>query len=60
MFVAETTVSSPSHGEPATSTRDDFSSWYAPNSSFWNSFSQPSRGDLGREQNIRRKGKQEV
>lgn len=56
-FAAETSVPSPSHGEPTASSRDAFSSWDAPHSCIWNPFSQPCRGDLGREQDSRGKGK---
>ncbi len=56
-FAAETSLPSSSHGEPAASSRDALSSWDAPRSCIWNSCTQPYRGDLGREQDARGKGK---
>lgn len=56
-FAAETPVSSPSHGEPATPSRDVVSSRDAPCPCIWKPCTKPCGGDLGREQDSRRKGK---
>lgn len=59
-FAAATPIPSPSHGEPAASSRDAFSSRDAPYSCIWNPCSQSCRGNLGREQYSRGEGKLEV